>query len=107
MKEMQQKCKRIQTIQDKIQAPPQTKPYGWQTPSSPSQSSNARSIKGFGENISQLSLCVNVFHHYISFLNMVSQEVVSHFYVFCSPMKNWILGWHMALELSHMRGILL
>jgi hypothetical protein len=49
-------------------------------------------IKGFGENVSQLPLCINVLHHYVSFLNMVSQEVVSHFYVFGSPMKNWVLG---------------
>jgi hypothetical protein len=45
-------------------------------------------IKGFGENISQLPLCVNVFHLYISLLYMISQEVVSHFYVFHSLMKN-------------------
>jgi hypothetical protein len=36
-----------------------------------------RSIKGFGENISQLSLYINVYHLYISLLNMASQEVVS------------------------------
>jgi hypothetical protein len=64
-------------------------------------------IKGFGENISQLRLCVNVFHLYISLLYMVSQEVVSHFYVFRSPMKNGVWAKHMALELSHMRGTLL
>jgi hypothetical protein len=45
------------------------------------QSSKARSIKGFDENISKLPLYVNVFHHYVSLFNMVSQEVVSHFYV--------------------------
>jgi hypothetical protein len=56
------------------------------------QSNKARSIKVFGENVSQLHLCLNVFHHYISLLNMVSQEMVSHFYVFCSPMENWVLG---------------
>jgi hypothetical protein len=49
-------------------------------------------IKGFGENISQLRFYVNVFHLYISLLYMVSQEVVSHFYMFCSPMKDWDLG---------------
>jgi hypothetical protein len=27
-----------------------------------------------------------------SFLNMVSQEVVSHFYVFGSPMECWVFG---------------
>jgi hypothetical protein len=43
-----------------------------------------RSIKGFGENISQLSLCVNVSHLDISLFHMISQEVVSHFKVFHS-----------------------
>jgi hypothetical protein len=58
----------------------------------PLQRSKMSRIKGFGENISQLPLYVNVFHLYISLLYMVSQEVVSHFYVFHSPMKNWVLG---------------
>jgi hypothetical protein len=49
-------------------------------------------IKGFGGNVSQLSLCINVLYHYVSFLNMISQEVVYHFYVFASPVENWILG---------------
>jgi hypothetical protein len=49
-------------------------------------------IKGFGENVSQLPLCINVFHLYISLLYMISLEVVSHFYVFRSPMKDWVLG---------------
>jgi hypothetical protein len=50
----------------------------------PSQSSKARSIKEFGENISQLSLCVTVSHLDISLFHMISQEVVSHFDVFHS-----------------------
>jgi hypothetical protein len=37
----------------------------------------ARSINGFGENISQLSLCINVSHLDVSLFNVVSQEVVS------------------------------
>jgi hypothetical protein len=51
-----------------------------------------RRIEGFGENASQLPLCIDDFHHNISFLNMVSQEVVPHFDVFCSPVENWVLG---------------
>jgi hypothetical protein len=58
----------------------------------PLKRSKMSRIKGFGENISQLPLYVNVFHLYISLLYMVSQEVVSHYYVFHSPMKNWVLG---------------
>jgi hypothetical protein len=47
-----------------------------------------RSSKGFSENVSQLSLYVDLFHYYISVLNMISQEVVSHFDVFHSPLEN-------------------
>jgi hypothetical protein len=43
----------------------------------PPQISKSRRIKGFGEDISQLSLGVYVSHLYISLLYMVSQEVVS------------------------------
>jgi hypothetical protein len=57
---------------------------------SPSQSSKVRSIKGFDENISQLSLCVNVSHLNISLFHMISQEVVSHFEVFHSFVKDWV-----------------
>jgi hypothetical protein len=38
----------------------------------PPQSSKARRIKGFGENISQLCLCINISHLYVTLLNMVS-----------------------------------
>jgi hypothetical protein len=58
----------------------------------PSQRSKTSRIKGFDENVRQLPLCINVFHHYISLLNMVYQEVVYHFYVFRSPVENWVLG---------------
>jgi hypothetical protein len=43
----------------------------------PPQSSKARRIKRFGENIGYLSFYINVSHLYIFLLNMVSQEVVS------------------------------
>jgi hypothetical protein len=59
----------------------------------PPQSSKARSIKGFGENINQLSLCINISHLDISHSNMVSQEMmsplkVSHYFV-----KDWVFGY--------------
>jgi hypothetical protein len=59
----------------------------------PPQSSKVRSINGFGENISQLSLCVNVSHLDISLFNMISQEVVSHFEVFHSFMEDLVFGY--------------
>jgi hypothetical protein len=58
----------------------------------PSQRSKTRRIEGFGKNVSQLSLCVNKLHLYLSLLNMVSQKVVSHFDVFGSPAENWVMG---------------
>jgi hypothetical protein len=58
----------------------------------PPQRSKMRRIEGFGKNVSQLPLCVNELHLYISLLNMVSQEVVSHFNVFGSLVENWIMG---------------
>jgi hypothetical protein len=57
----------------------------------PPQRSNTRRIEGFDENVSQLPFCIDEFHHNISFLNMVSQEVVSHIDVFGSPVENWVL----------------
>jgi hypothetical protein len=59
----------------------------------PPQRSKTRRIEVFGENVSQLPLCINEFHHNISFISMVSLEVVSHFDVFGSPMENWVLGY--------------
>jgi hypothetical protein len=58
----------------------------------PPQRSKIRRIEGFGENVSQLSLCVNKLHLYLSLLNMVSQKVVSHFDVFGPPVENWVMG---------------
>jgi hypothetical protein len=43
----------------------------------PPEISKTRSIEGFSEDIGQLSLGVYVSHLNISFLNVISQEVVS------------------------------
>jgi hypothetical protein len=50
-------------------------------------------IKGFGENISQLSLCVNVSHFDISLFHMISEEVVSHFEMLHYFVEDWIFGY--------------
>jgi hypothetical protein len=76
-KENEEKSK-ICNIQEKAPTPPQTKPYGWQTPIPPPQISKSRRIKGFGENTSQLPLCVYVSHLNVSFLlgsGVLSQHV--------------------------------
>jgi hypothetical protein len=56
----------------------------------PPQNSKARSIKGFDENISQLSLYINISHLDVSLFNMVSQEVVSPFNVSHSFVEDYI-----------------
>jgi hypothetical protein len=59
----------------------------------PPYDSKARSIKGFCENISQLSFCINVSHLDVSLFNMASQEVVSPLKVSHSFMKDWVFGY--------------
>jgi hypothetical protein len=61
----------------KAPTPPQTKPCGWQTPIPPLQISKSRRIKGFGENVGQLSLDVYISHLIVPLLYMISQKVVS------------------------------
>jgi hypothetical protein len=53
----------------------------------PLQRSKMSRIKGFGENISQLPLCLNAFHLYISLFNMVSRSGVSLLFVSFSHEK--------------------
>jgi hypothetical protein len=50
-------------------------------------------IKGFGKNISQLSLCINVSHLDLSLFNMVSQEVVSPLKVSHSVVEDWVFSY--------------
>jgi hypothetical protein len=57
------------------------------------QISKSRRIKGFGEDIGQLSLGIYVSHLNISFLYMVSQEVVSPLKVSHSFVEDWGFGY--------------
>jgi hypothetical protein len=59
----------------------------------PPQSSKARRIKEFGENISQLSIGINVSHLNISLLNVISQEVVSPLKMSHSFVEDWVLSY--------------
>jgi hypothetical protein len=59
----------------------------------PPQSSKARRIKELGENISQLSIGINVSHLNISLLNVISQEVVSPLKVSHSFVEDWVLSY--------------
>jgi hypothetical protein len=75
------KCKRktkYTIYKSKAPTPHQTKSYGWQTPiPPPPQISKSRRIKGFGENVGQLSLGVYVPHLNVPLHYMISQKVVS------------------------------
>jgi hypothetical protein len=73
---MQEKSKRIQIYKIKHQLPlkPSHKVGKHHPPHT--QISKARSIEGFGEDISQLSLDIDVSHLNISLLNVISWEVV-------------------------------
>jgi hypothetical protein len=59
----------------------------------PLQISKSRRIKGFGENVGQLSLYVYISHLNVSLLYMISQEVVSPFIVSYFLVKDWISGY--------------
>jgi hypothetical protein len=54
----------------------------------PPQISKSRRMKGFGENVGQLSLDVYIPHLNIPLLYMISQKVVSHLFV-----EDWIFGY--------------
>jgi hypothetical protein len=93
MKKMQEKNK-IYNIQDKAPTPPRTKPYGWQTPIPPPPQINIlRRIKGFDEDIGQLSLGVYVSRLNISLLYKISQEVMSSLNMSHLFMEDWIFGY--------------
>jgi hypothetical protein len=101
---MQEKSK-IYNIHTKAPTPPQTKPYGWQTPIPPPPRKSRR-IKGFSENVGQLSLGVYIPHLNVPILYMISQKVVSPLSMSHLFFEDWILGTEMALVLSHKRGTL-
>jgi hypothetical protein len=90
MKKMQEKSKRYKCTRQ-ITGSPSNQVIGMANAKLSPQRSKMRRIEGFGENVSQLPLCVK--HHLdLSLLNMVSQKVVSHFDVFGSPVENWVMG---------------
>jgi hypothetical protein len=83
----------IYKIEHKIPLKPSHKDGNTNSHPHPWQSSKVRSTKGFGENINQLSLCIIVFHHNVSLLNMVSQELVSPLMVSHSFVEDLVFGY--------------
>jgi hypothetical protein len=59
----------------------------------PPQISKSRRIKGFGENVGQLSLGIYISHLNVPLLCMISQKVVSPLNMSHLFMKDWIFGY--------------
>jgi hypothetical protein len=59
----------------------------------PPQISKSRRIKGFGENVGQLSLGVYISHLNVSLLCMVSQEMMSPLNMSYLFVEDWIFGY--------------
>jgi hypothetical protein len=76
MKKMQEKRK-IYNIQVKSTNSPSNQVIWMANTNFPPQVSKSRRIKGFGENVGQLSLGVYVSHLNVSLLYVISQKVVS------------------------------
>jgi hypothetical protein len=76
MKKMQEKSI-IYNIQGKSTNPPSNQAIWMANTNSLPQINKSRRIKGFGENVSQLSLGVYVSHLNVPLLYMISQKVVS------------------------------
>ena len=65
----------------------------WETHTKfPSQTSECGLVKWLGENIGELILGRHMDKCDVSFLDIVSQEVVSHFNVLGFGMKYWVFG---------------
>jgi hypothetical protein len=91
MKKMQEKGK-IYKAKHQLPIKPSNMDGKHQFPP-PQQISKFRRIKGFGENVSQLPLFVYVSHLNVSFLNMISKEVVSSLSMSHLFVKDWIFGY--------------
>jgi hypothetical protein len=65
----------------------------------PPQISKSKRIKGFGENVGQLSIGVYIPHLNVPLLYMISQKVVSPLNMSHLFMEDWILATEMTLVL--------
>jgi hypothetical protein len=104
---MQEKSK-IYNIQGKSTNSPSNQII-WMTITNPPpqpQISKSRRMKGFGENIGQLSLGDYISHLNVLLLYMISQKVVSPLNMSHLLWKTGFLATEMTLVLSHMRETL-
>jgi hypothetical protein len=92
MRKMQEKSK-IHNIQGKSTISPSNQAIWMVNTNSPPQISKSRRIKGFGENVGQLSLGVYVSHLNIPFFYMISQKMVSSLNMPHLFVEDWIFGY--------------
>jgi hypothetical protein len=92
MKKMQGKSK-IYNIHAKATTPPSNQVILMANTNPPLQISKSRRIKGFDENVGQLSLGVYIPHLNVPLLYMISQEVMSPLNMSHLFMKDWIFGY--------------
>jgi hypothetical protein len=89
MKKIQEKRK-IYNIQGKSTNSPSNQAIWMANTKSPLQISKSRRIKGFGENVSQLSLGVYISHLNAPILYMISLKVVSPLNMSHLFVEDWI-----------------
>jgi hypothetical protein len=92
MKKIQEKSK-IYNIHVKSTNSPSNQATWMANTNFPPQISKLRRIKGFGENVSQLSLDIYISHPNVPLLYMISQKVVSHLNTSHLFMEDWIFGY--------------
>jgi hypothetical protein len=90
MRKMQEKSK---NTQGRSTNSPSNQAIWMANTNSPSQISKSKRIKGFGENVGQLSLGVYVSHLNIPFLYMISQKLVSPLNMSHLFVEDWIFGY--------------
>jgi hypothetical protein len=93
MRKMQEKSK-IHNIHSKSVNSPSNQAI-WMANTNPPlpQISKSRRVKGFGENVGQLSLGVYISHLNVPLLYMISQKVVSPLNMSHLFVEDWIFGY--------------
>jgi hypothetical protein len=91
--EYEENAREKQNIQGKSTNSPANQAMWMANTNFPPQISKSRRIKGFDENVSQLSLGVYVPHLNVPVLYMISQEVVSPLNMSHLFVDDWIFGY--------------
>jgi hypothetical protein len=90
MKKMQEKSKRYKCTR-KITTSPSNQVIGMVNTKPPHKEAKPEELRGLVKMLAScLSMSINIIS--LSLLNMVTQKVVSHSYVFGSPMENRVMG---------------